>query len=81
MVNRSELKTTTTMNRIAVNLVYLADCPDIGKQPVETSMLCLPRVGDFFQRPYGRGKRYVVKAVVHETDQDAVAVFVELGAA
>ena len=69
------------MNRIAVNLVFLEDSPDPSKQPVETSMPCVPRVGDLFQRPYGKGKRYIVTAVVHEADQDAAAVFVELAAA
>ena len=72
---------STTMNRIAVNLVYLADSPDPGKQPVETSMSYVPRVGDLFQRPYGKGKRYIVTAVVHEADQEAAAVFVELAVA
>jgi hypothetical protein len=69
------------MNRIAVNLVYLADSPDMSQQPVEASLLSVPRVGDCFQHPYGKGKRYVVRAVVHEADQDAAAVFVELGVA
>jgi hypothetical protein len=66
------------MKRINMNLVYLVDSPEVDKQPIAVSLLSIPRVGDCFQRPYGRGKRYKVKAVVYEADSDACAIFVEL---
>jgi hypothetical protein len=64
-----------------MNLVYIVDSPDVDKQPVAISLPCIPRIGDFFQIPYGRGKRYKVKAVVYEADNDACAIYVELVAA
>jgi hypothetical protein len=69
------------MKRIGVNLVYVVDSPEVDKQPAEASLACLPRVGDFFQFPYGRGKRYKVQAVVFEANGDATAIYVELVAA
>jgi hypothetical protein len=69
------------MNQISINLVYLADSPEIDKQPDKASVSSIPRVGDYFQKPFGRGKRYRVSAVVYEADNDACAIFVELAAA
>jgi hypothetical protein len=68
------------MSRTTINLVYTGDASDVDQRPSQAEVAFLPRIGDYFQRPYGRGKRYKVTAVVFEADSDATAIFVELGA-
>jgi hypothetical protein len=68
------------MSGTRINLVYTGDASDVDHRPSQAEVAFLPRIGDYFQRPYGRGKRYKVAAVVFEADRDATAIFVELGA-
>jgi hypothetical protein len=68
------------MKHTTVNLVYTGDASDVDERPAQADVAFLPRVGDYFQRPYGRGKRYKVTGIVFEADSDATAIFVELGA-
>lgn len=77
-MNHNELP---AIPHVYVHFVYLQDGPKIDTESPGASLSTVPRVGDFFQRPYGRGKRYVVKAVVFEADEDASSIYVELAVA
>ena len=62
------------MARITMNLIY----PNPETKSVPVTLSVVPRIGDFFQIPYGKGKRYRVAAVVFGTDSDASAIMIEL---
>ena len=66
------------METFGVNLVYPSGS---SESLTAIGVIAMPRVGDLFQYPYGKGKRYRVKAIVYEADGDHSAMFVELEAA
>jgi hypothetical protein len=80
----------TAMNTIDINLVYPKTREEsrtplaraVREAELDKVLLpALPRVGDYFQHPYGKGTRFKVKAVVFEANSDACIIFVELEAA
>ena len=75
------------MNTIHINLVYPktregsrtpVDRVIREVEPDKVSLPALPRVGDYFQHPYGKGTRFKIKAIVFDTGAGPAAIYVEL---